>query len=213
MCVCVCVCTHARSQSCPTLCESMHCSPVGSSVLGIFQARILELVAISFSGGSSPPTDGSQVFCIGKWIIYHRATWEAHDVSYMHVWGLSPPVWFWDQQHLGPCSSHGDGRGTKAKPNHSSTLGPLSVVYLLGWHRPKPVMWPNSCQREKGLLRKQDAIGGSGNSHGKEHSIYNSNTGKDKGSSIRMQSIAESWWSESQWNVCLENKLLSQELI
>ena len=35
VCVCVCVCT----QSCPTLCNLMDCSPPGSSVHGIFQAR------------------------------------------------------------------------------------------------------------------------------------------------------------------------------
>ena len=38
------------AQSCPTLCNSMDCSPPGSSVRGIFQARVLEWVAIAFSG-------------------------------------------------------------------------------------------------------------------------------------------------------------------
>ena len=37
------------TQSCPTLCNLMDCSQPGSSVHGIFQARILEWVAISFS--------------------------------------------------------------------------------------------------------------------------------------------------------------------
>ena len=37
------------TQSCPTLCNPMDCSPPGSSVHGIFKARILEWVAISFS--------------------------------------------------------------------------------------------------------------------------------------------------------------------
>ena len=37
------------AQSCPTLCDPMDCSPPGSSVHGIFQARMLEWVAISFS--------------------------------------------------------------------------------------------------------------------------------------------------------------------
>ena len=36
-------------QSCPTLCDPMDCSPPGSSVHGIFQARVLEWVAIAFS--------------------------------------------------------------------------------------------------------------------------------------------------------------------
>ena len=41
------------TQSCPTLCDPVDCSPPGSSVHGILQARILEWVAISFSRGSS----------------------------------------------------------------------------------------------------------------------------------------------------------------
>ena len=41
------------AQSCPTLCDPMDCSPPGSSIHGIFQARVLEWVAISFSRGSS----------------------------------------------------------------------------------------------------------------------------------------------------------------
>ena len=50
MCVCVCVCVCVLvTQSCPTPCDPMHCSPPGSSVHGILQARILEWVAISFS--------------------------------------------------------------------------------------------------------------------------------------------------------------------
>ena len=39
-------------QSCPTLCDPMNCSPLGSSVHGILQASILKWVAISFSKGS-----------------------------------------------------------------------------------------------------------------------------------------------------------------
>ena len=43
------------TQLCPTLCDPMDCSPPGSTVHGIFQARIMEWVTIPFSGGSSPP--------------------------------------------------------------------------------------------------------------------------------------------------------------
>ena len=45
------------AQSCATLCNPMDCSPPGSSIHGIFQARILECVAISFSRGSYRPRD------------------------------------------------------------------------------------------------------------------------------------------------------------
>ena len=43
------------AQSCPTLCDLMDCSPPGSSVRGILQARILVWAAIPFSRGSSRP--------------------------------------------------------------------------------------------------------------------------------------------------------------
>ena len=41
------------TQSCPNLCDPMDCSLPGTSVHGIFQARVLEWVAIYFSRGSS----------------------------------------------------------------------------------------------------------------------------------------------------------------
>ena len=56
MCVCVLV-----AKLCLTLCDTMDCSLPGSSVHEIFQARILEWVAIPFSSGSSRPRDQTQV--------------------------------------------------------------------------------------------------------------------------------------------------------
>jgi len=53
----------------------MDCSPPGFSVHGVFQARILERVAISFSRGLSPPRDGtcvSHVSCIIRQILYQK---------------------------------------------------------------------------------------------------------------------------------------------
>ena len=49
------------SPQCPTLCDPMDCSLPGSSVYGIFQARVLEWVAIFFSRGSSWPRVQTQV--------------------------------------------------------------------------------------------------------------------------------------------------------
>ena len=52
------------THSYPTLCDPMDCSLPGSSIHGIFQARVLEWVAIAFSRGSSGPTDRTWVSCI-----------------------------------------------------------------------------------------------------------------------------------------------------
>ena len=46
------------------LCDPVDCSPPGSSIHGILQARILEWVAVSFSRGSSQPWDQIQVSCV-----------------------------------------------------------------------------------------------------------------------------------------------------
>ena len=49
------------AQSCPTLCNPVDWSLPGSSAHGILQARILEWVAMTFSRGSSRPSDQTQV--------------------------------------------------------------------------------------------------------------------------------------------------------
>ena len=49
------------AQSCSALCDPVDCSPPGSSIHGILQARVLEWVAMSFSRGSSQPRDWTQV--------------------------------------------------------------------------------------------------------------------------------------------------------
>ena len=68
------------AQSCLTLCDPMDHSPWGSSVHGIFQARILEWVVISFSRGSFWPWDRTRVSCVSyifRRILHHWATGEA----------------------------------------------------------------------------------------------------------------------------------------
>ena len=68
----VCVCSVI--QLCLTLCGPMDYSPPHSSVHGIFQARILKWVAISYSRGSSQLRDWTRVFCvpcIGRQILYN----------------------------------------------------------------------------------------------------------------------------------------------
>ena len=61
------------TMSCLTLCNAMHCSPPGSSVHGISQARILEWIAISFSKGSS---QGSNI---------HFLHWQADSLPLCHL--------------------------------------------------------------------------------------------------------------------------------
>ena len=80
-CMCI-LCMYMQIHTCmrsevaqprPTLCDPMDCSLLGSSVCGIFQARVLEWIAISFSGGSSRPrnrTRVSHVSCTGRWLLY-----------------------------------------------------------------------------------------------------------------------------------------------
>ena len=73
------------TQLCLTICNPMDYSPTGSSVHGIFQARILVWVATSSSRGSSQPRDRTHIsciFCIGRRILYHWATWEVPTNTY-----------------------------------------------------------------------------------------------------------------------------------
>ena len=61
------------AQSCPILCHPMNCSLTGSSVHGVFQARIMQWVAIFFSRRSSQSRDQTHVSCvscIGRQFIY-----------------------------------------------------------------------------------------------------------------------------------------------
>ena len=52
-------------------------APPGSSVHGIFQAKILKWVAFSFSRVSSWTKNQTHISCIGRQILYHRAIMEA----------------------------------------------------------------------------------------------------------------------------------------
>ena len=58
------------TQSCPTLCDPMDCSLPGFSAHGIFQAIVMEWIAISFSKGSSRPRDQTWVSHIVDRCLY-----------------------------------------------------------------------------------------------------------------------------------------------
>ena len=70
-------------QSCPALCDPMDCSPPGSPVHGILQARILEWAAISFSRGSSRPRDQICVSCIADGFFTTKPPEKPH-----YDWGF-----------------------------------------------------------------------------------------------------------------------------
>ena len=65
------------AQWCLTLCDPMDCSLLGSSVLGILQARILEGVAISFSRGSFGSRNPTWVPCIADGFFTNCAIRQA----------------------------------------------------------------------------------------------------------------------------------------
>ena len=78
--ICACVLPANLLQSCLTVCDPMDCSPLGSSVQGILQARILEQVAVPSSRGSSPPRNRtyiSYISCIGRLDVYPQCRLEA----------------------------------------------------------------------------------------------------------------------------------------
>ena len=67
------------AQSCPTLCNPMNCSPPGSSVREVLQARILEWVTMPSSRGSSHPRDWTQVSHIAGRFFTIWTTREAQE--------------------------------------------------------------------------------------------------------------------------------------
>ena len=83
-----CISCLVYARSCLTLCHPMVCSLLGFSVHGLFQARILEWVSVSFSRGSSWPRDRTWVCytcCIVRWIRYHLCH---HCISYILFYTL-----------------------------------------------------------------------------------------------------------------------------
>ena len=75
------------AQSCPALCSPMDCSLSGSSAHGIFQARILQWGAISFSRASSQPKDQT---CISY------VSWIAG--GFFTHWAISAEAPFWTEK-------------------------------------------------------------------------------------------------------------------
>ena len=75
-------------------CDPMDCSPAGSSVHRISQARILERIAISFSRASSWPRDWSHVSCIaGRFFTIEPPESPIFTLFSFYSWGCSTGCW------------------------------------------------------------------------------------------------------------------------
>ena len=101
--ICDSYCCCLVAQLCSTLCDPTDCSPPGSSVCGVPQARILEWVAILFSRGSFQPRDRTRVSCTVRQILYRVATrkalhlWQREVVTLLLFWAalISPWTLVW----------------------------------------------------------------------------------------------------------------------
>ena len=84
------------TQSCPTLCNPMDCSLAGSSIHGIFQARILEWVAISFSRRSSWPRDWTWVSrIVGRCFTIWATREDVERYWNVERWRFLPTHFLW----------------------------------------------------------------------------------------------------------------------
>ena len=73
-------------QSCLTLCDPMDCSPPGSSVHGILQARILEWVVISFTRGSALPRSWTCISSVLHWQVGSWPLAPLYCCEYVYIW-------------------------------------------------------------------------------------------------------------------------------
>ena len=131
---CIRLCSCLVAQSCPILCNLIDCSPPGSSVHGVPQARILEWVAILFSRVSSWPINQTQVFCIAGRFFIIWATREAPFRVYFHLyfqswWRLLNDSWMTKKRR---CSLWGSDANLcyRTKIIFPSSLKPNLLAFL-----------------------------------------------------------------------------------
>ena len=122
--------------SCPTLCNPMDCSPPGSLVHGIFQAWILEWVAISFSRGSPQPRDRTQVSrVVGRsftiWATSHKKEW------------LRRTNTVWSHLHVESKNQSKQRKKTKQKQTHREQTGNFQMGVRSGWNKWKGLRFIN----------------------------------------------------------------------
>ena len=132
---------------CPTLCNPTDYSLPGSSVHGIFQARVLEWVAIAFSRGSSRPRDRTQVsLIVGRGFT---------------IWlsGLNPSKYFQIYELM----------LTFKKESWSSLKDNRSIPYLGNWYMEKNQVFILSFSYEQVLLFSHPVIPNPLRTHGQQH--------------------------------------------
>ena len=124
---------------CPTLCHSMDCSPPGSSVHGISQARILEWVAISSFRGSSQPRNWTHMSggsCLSRQILYPEPPGKPN-IGDEATFFFSKKIFFWSAFQiifLSVFPSKGWTQFTEQLFLIPQRIGLQSECYTRHWH-------------------------------------------------------------------------------
>ena len=126
----MCVCAHVRAsehacvcaQSCPTLCDPMDCSPPGSSVHGISQARILKWIAIFLLQGIFLTQRWNpRLLCLVqcRWILYPLSQGSPHYSRALIIYTGERPrsftLWFAINQGTNCSYSYGKSGGVNSR--------------------------------------------------------------------------------------------------
>ena len=136
------------TQLCTTLCNPMNCSPPGSFVLGILQARILEWVAMLSSRGSSRPRDWTRVSCIADRFFTIWATTHTHTHT---QWNVTQPKKLMKSCHL---RQHEYPRRYIAKWNKSKK-DKYDMIFTYMWNLIK--QWTN-IKTERVIITRRNQI-------------------------------------------------------
>ena len=153
------------------LCNPMNCSPPGFPVHGIFQAKTMDSVSISYSRGSSRPRNGpyvSSISWIGRWIFFF--TMALPGKSEVHCWRLGCDLkkcctWFVEKEMATHSSTLAWKTPWTEEPGRLQSMGSrrighnwetlLSFFTLMPWRRkwqPTPVFLPGESQRQRSLV-------------------------------------------------------------
>ena len=118
-------------QSCLTLWDPMDSSLPGFSVLKIFQARILEWVAISFSRGSFRPKDRTWASCIAIRLFMVWATKYNTTAKQSHTWVVIKKKKWW-RKIIIMCGSLGCQERLSDLCGYTWTSVPFWKVWIVG---------------------------------------------------------------------------------